>query len=62
MKDTRKISLDNIRQIKEIVDFLLGSIPEEKLAGETKKFLRDSVARLLGDFDSLPRLPKSDHF
>lgn len=62
MKDVRKVSLDNIRQIKEIVDFLLESIPEEKLANTTKRFLRDSVARLLGDFDNLPKLPKSDHF
>jgi hypothetical protein len=48
MKDKR-ISPDNVQQLRDIFAFLLGIAPVEKVGLESKKFLSATVTRLLGD-------------
>ena len=52
MKDTRKISLDNIEQVKKILDFLLSIVPEEKVSPEMKSFISSNISALLGEVPS----------
>jgi hypothetical protein len=52
MNDRRKISLDNIEQVRVILSFLLSLVPDEKIGQEMKSFLSSNISALLGEVPS----------